>query len=161
MKCKVCGRDKPVEVFVWSRKCLGTRRNKCQTCNRKIVRDWYIKHKRRHIAHATYSRRARGLKTHKWIVDYLLTHPCVDCGEADIRVLSFDHMKKRSKRFTIGCAIGHKPLSVIQREIAKCAVRCANCHFKRHTRYSIRSGLVTQLEEHRSSKAEAGGSSPP
>ena len=69
-------------------------------------------------------------KIHKYVVDYLLEHPCVDCGEKDIRVLEFDHL--HSKKFGISTAIHQSyKLRDIKAEIAKCEVRCSNCHLKK------------------------------
>lgn len=63
------------------------------------------------------------------ISSYLSSHPCVDCGEADIVVLEFDHREHSEKSFTIG-AHGSIQISMkrLKAEIAKCDVRCANCH---------------------------------
>lgn len=66
-----------------------------------------------------------------WILEYLKAHPCVDCGETNPVVLEFDHVRGK-KEFNIGKAssknIGMRRL---QEEIAKCDVRCANCHRKK------------------------------
>jgi Zn finger protein HypA/HybF involved in hydrogenase expression len=65
-------------------------------------------------------------------IEYLKQHPCVDCGNSDVRVLDFDH--RGDKSFGIGAAIsgGHLSWAKILIEIAKCEVRCANCHRIRH-----------------------------
>ena len=67
----------------------------------------------------------------KYVRDYFEEHPCIDCGEDDIRVLQFDHV--RDKKLANVSAIVRKGRSIvnIQREIDKCEVRCANCHIKR------------------------------
>jgi hypothetical protein len=51
---------------------------------------------------------------------------CVDCGEKDLRVLDFDHIrgKKLASLSTMRlCA----PITIYA-EIDKCEIRCANCH---------------------------------
>jgi hypothetical protein len=62
-----------------------------------------------------------------FITNHLAENHCVDCGESDPVVLEFDH--QRDKDFAISKAvpmrIGKKRLAA---EIAKCVVRCANCH---------------------------------
>lgn len=68
-----------------------------------------------------------------YVVEYLLQHPCVDCGETDLRVLEFDHRGDVPKRLGVGRLVsgGTWGLEAVIREIAKCDVRCANCHRKR------------------------------
>ena len=59
---------------------------------------------------------------------YLSHHPCVDCGEVDPYVLEFDHVRgKKSNNITKMVMDGYS-WSAIEAEIAKCQVRCANCH---------------------------------
>jgi hypothetical protein len=63
---------------------------------------------------------------------YLEEHPCVDCGYSNPMALEFDHVRGK-KLFGIGDAIGAAyPLVTIVNEIAKCEIRCANCHRVRH-----------------------------
>jgi hypothetical protein len=60
---------------------------------------------------------------------YLSEHPCVDCGQQDIRVLEFDHVDPSTKSFCVGRGVTDgRGLKSIQAEIAKCEVRCCNCH---------------------------------
>ncbi len=61
---------------------------------------------------------------------YLATHPCIDCGEADAVCLEFDHVRG-PKRGNIGTMLGDHSWETIEAEIAKCEVRCANCHRRR------------------------------
>jgi hypothetical protein len=76
-----------------------------------------------------YSKAARE-RIRAYITAYLKDNPCVDCGEADPVILEFDHV--RDKHFNIADAVrkgvGMKKL---KDEIAKCEVRCANCHRKK------------------------------
>lgn len=59
---------------------------------------------------------------------HLTTHPCVDCGESDPIVLEFDHVRG-VKTKVISLLIGDgSSVKWIREEIAKCEVRCANCH---------------------------------
>ncbi|MGR0319109.1 hypothetical protein [Agromyces sp. ZXT2-3] len=60
---------------------------------------------------------------------YLLEHPCVDCGEADIRVLDFDHrVGTRKVAEVMKLAKAAYSWERVAAEIAKCDVRCRNCH---------------------------------
>ena len=63
----------------------------------------------------------------QFILTYLSTHPCVDCGEIDKRVLDFDHEGKKFmgiSQMVRNCY----SIAAVEREIMACKVRCANCH---------------------------------
>ena len=99
----------------------------------RIYRARYISRVGKEVLHKRIAAHtARYRDTNRRFVDeYLASHPCVDCGEADIVVLEFDHVIGEK----------HKAISVlvqnaastrrIAQEIAKCEVRCANCHRRR------------------------------
>jgi len=53
---------------------------------------------------------------------------CVDCGSSDIRVLEFDHVRGTKIASVSSMVRRGRALSIIQAEIAKCDVRCRNCH---------------------------------
>lgn len=85
------------------------------------------------------------------LYDYLEHHPCVDCGENDPVVLEFDHVRG-VKSYNV-TSLGWRLCSwdTLMREIAKCEVRCANCH-RRQTaermgsfRYNRRYGPLAQF----------------
>lgn len=60
--------------------------------------------------------------------EYLRNHPCVDCGETDLRVLDFDHVRG-SKKANISHMINSGfRWARIEEEIAKGDVRCSNDH---------------------------------
>ena len=83
---------------------------------------------------ATYKRRAaafttEAIKRNKALVrSYLLAHPCVDCGESDPVVLDFDHVKGGKVKEVSTMVRDGMSAANIRAEIAKCEVRCANCH---------------------------------
>lgn len=52
---------------------------------------------------------------------------CVDCGNTDIRVLEFDHVRG-VKVANVSRMVLDASLDKIMAEIAKCEVRCRNCH---------------------------------
>jgi len=72
------------------------------------------------------------LQSRRYVRAYLLQHPCVDCGETDPIVLEFDHIEPANKSFEIskGLGSGFSPAR-LEPEIAKCDIRCANCHKRR------------------------------
>lgn len=96
----------------------------------KYQKDWYNRNKKHHISNVRKNEAIYVKRTHSFIVEYLKVHPCVDCGESDIIVLEFDHVRGE-KKFNIS-SVFHNGISLekIKREIKKCEVRCANCHRK-------------------------------
>ena len=94
---------------------------------REASRRHYAKHRERVIESAKkYSKIARD-RIRAFITAHLKANPCVDCGETDPVILEFDHLK--TKDFNISDA-ARKGVSIkkLNDEIAKCEVRCANCH---------------------------------
>ena len=84
-----------------------------------------------------YSIKTR-VRIRAFITAHLKANPCVDCGETDPIILEFDHV--RDKHFNLSDA-ARKGVSIkkLKDEIAKCEVRCSNCH--RRKTYE-RSGLT-------------------
>lgn len=66
-----------------------------------------------------------------FVWDYLSHSVCVDCGEYDPMVLQFDHVKGKKKMEISQMVAQGYSIEAILEEIAKCEVRCANCHQRR------------------------------
>ncbi len=127
--CSSCNEERDAEKdFSWEYKHLGIRQSRCKYCQAELGRLHYQKDKQ------TYKDRSRVRKNRVLIENktrlriYLSNHPCVDCGETDIRLLEFDHVRGQkdgeiSDLFRQGFS-----WSIIEAEIAKCEIRCANCH---------------------------------
>jgi len=83
------------------------------------------------VLQRTYQTR---LRNRKYLWTYLLSHPCVDCGESDPIVLEFDHVRGEKHSDVGKMAHNTRSLKSIQTEIDKCDVLCANCHRRRTAR---------------------------
>lgn len=83
-----------------------------------------------------------------WIREYLREHPCIDCGEDNILTLEFDHKDPSTKSFNISDAISkaYCGLPKLLLEIAKCDVRCSNCH-KIRTAKQFGSYKLSEVDE--------------
>jgi 5-methylcytosine-specific restriction endonuclease McrA len=69
-------------------------------------------------------------RAREYIAEYFATHPCVDCGETDSIVLTFDHLPGKHKTRADVSELLHDGygLDTIKAEIAKTDVVCFNCH---------------------------------
>jgi hypothetical protein len=100
----------------------------CRECNKKHSRAYYLKNRKSHIKFIIASRRKIIYENTKKIFNYLLSHPCIDCGESDPLVIDFDHVRGK-KIDNIGEFIGRAcPWGQISKEMKKCVSRCSNCH---------------------------------
>lgn len=75
----------------------------------------------------------RNAKNKEIVKQYLLAHPCVDCGEKDIIVLEFDHLRDKVLPIAEILKNGWREERLMN-EINKCEVRCANCHRRKTAR---------------------------
>lgn len=80
---------------------------------------------------------------------YLANHPCVDCGESDPVVLEFDHILTKHRDVSLMSRTAFSSSAVVA-EIAKCVVRCGNCHRRKTAReqgsYELKAGFAPLLE---------------
>lgn len=65
------------------------------------------------------------------IFAYLDDKECVDCRETRSNVLQFDHVRGVKKANVTDLVSGGYGWETILKEIAKCDIRCANCHILR------------------------------
>ena len=107
---------------------------------REACRAHYKSNKAAYVARARAKDAETAASVTAWLLKYLDDHPCVDCGETDPVVLEFDHRQGERKIFNIADARRRKiSLRWVSSEVAKCDVRCANCH--RRVTYQ-RAGLT-------------------
>lgn len=125
--CTKCNTEKPEDDFGWRNKAEGRRNTMCFECVRQYNLDhYYANHAHRKSLKRKNSDASR-TRARDFIAQYLLGHPCAECGDADIRFLEFDHIADKNCHVTDlvrkGCS-----LERIQQEIALCQVLCIRCH---------------------------------
>lgn len=100
--------------------------------NAAYQRKWYQANKELQKQRSAVVRKRRMREIQLFLCEYLSQHPCIVCGETDIRVLDLDHVRG-VKDFDISQAPSR---GVSQRrledELAKCDALCRNCHHRRH-----------------------------
>lgn len=134
--CSKCNTEKAKTEFYKGKKYRDGHQPWCKQCSNEARMTSYYKDPapnringalriKRNIAH---------------VASYLRDHPCVDCSEDDIVVLEFDHVRGVKLGNISNMARAQVSLEVLDTEIAKCEVRCANCH--RRVTYKRRKELV-------------------
>ena len=126
-RCTRCGEVKPVAEFPQNNRSRDKRQSWCRACFSAVNAAYYARNRERELARLTEQGAARRAENRTRIIKYLRQHPCVDCGEADIVVLEFDHHGDKLGDISTYANSG-RTWSRIFREIQKCDVRCANCH---------------------------------
>ncbi len=125
--CCRCRIGKPLTDYNRSSRSIDGVQAHCRACSKGYYQNNAVVHKAN-----TGARRDSVRRDHaKRIWDYLADHPCCDCGESDPSVLDFDHVRgikvaAVSRMVRDGVSWGR-----IEDEVAKCEVRCANCHRRR------------------------------
>src|ERR1051325_6791274 len=74
----------------------------------------------------------------EFVATYFASYPCVDCGESDSIVLTFDHVRGEKRANVSDMVQAGLGLQTITDEISKCDVVCFNCHAIRSQK---RSGM--------------------
>lgn len=127
-KCTRCKEDKLISEYSFKIKIKGIRKPHCKLCDVIIRKDWYISNKDRIINNVLFNNKKIKLRNYQFIWKYLLNNPCIDCGEKNPIVLEFDHRDRSDKINSISAMSGNASIKNLVTEIAKCDVRCCNCH---------------------------------
>lgn len=127
--CYNCKAEKPITDFAFKNKVKETLQSTCKECKKSYNKIWYQKNTELHKQNALKNKQRYSLENLEYILSFLKEHPCVDCGEKDPIVLDFDHLC--DKKYNISEMIHSHPPSSLLKEIAKCEIRCSNCHRKK------------------------------
>lgn len=133
-RCSKCGIEKPADEFAVRKDRADGRATVCLACHRVYARAHCAANGPYYLEKAARARRQMRSRNLEALLAYLRTHPCVDCGETDVRVLQFDHIDPSTKIENISELLRDHPWNAVLTEISKCAIRCANCHRRKTLR---------------------------
>lgn len=127
--CSGCEQERDAEKdFAWKNKVKGTRQRWCKLCQAEANSRHYQNNKQIYLDRALTRNALVNAENKQKLYAYLSDHPCVDCGQTDIRVLEFDHVRGNKSASITELLKKAASWKAIENEIAKCEVRCANCH---------------------------------
>jgi hypothetical protein len=127
MRCYKCKEDKDEEEFNWKNKSQGIRQGTCRECKKIDQKAYYEANKTEYARRSNEAKRVR-VDANKLYARSVLKTGCVDCGFSDVRALEFDHISGDKVAGVMEMVWQGRSLESIKAEIAKCVVRCKNCH---------------------------------
>lgn len=127
-RCSACKTLKPITEFNKNNSKRDGLQNACKHCHQASAAKYYKNNREKHLKLVNARNRRIYATSRAYMIHWLERHPCVDCGEDDIVVLDFDHVRG-IKCHNISSMVRQAwSLKTIENEIAKCEIRCANCH---------------------------------
>lgn len=125
--CRKCGKLKAASEFPTRGKGSLRLQSWCKDCSAAYKAERHLRFHEREMARIRRNQALVIAAHRERIAQYLAEHPCVDCGETDLVVLEFDHLRDKKWDVSRMVAMGLR-WELILEEIAKCEVRCANDH---------------------------------
>jgi len=126
--CTKCGVDYPIPIENFFNKKHDTKdgfQYRCKKCIAEFHKEHYQARKSYYKKKARKHNDEYKKRNLQFMIDYLKKHPCVDCGETDPIILEFDHRGNKDCNVSTMTTMS---LDRVKSEIAKCDIRCANCH---------------------------------
>lgn len=128
--CTKCGKEKQVTEFYWV-KARDNYLPSCKSCSREYRR-LHPRTKNKTVYNPVTEAKRRKKKK-----DYMSTikmeSGCIRCGFKEApSALVFHHREPNEKSFEIGTRGYAKRRELLDAEIAKCDILCANCHNMLH-----------------------------
>ena len=126
--CSTCKKEKDESEFNKNKARKDGLNTLCRECSNSRSKKYYNDNREHHKNIVTIRNKKIIERNKEYVSNYLNNHPCVDCGNNNPIVLDFDHVrgtKVADVKLMVhnGCSV-----EMIQDEINKCEVRCANCH---------------------------------
>ena len=127
-------------------------------CSKECRYKYWVSENREHLNQSTREYRARryekdghwrdeGNKAKSlkaWMIE-LKSKPCHDCGNTfEVCCMDFDHKDGTEKQYNVGTMFAHHySRELIEIELSKCDLVCANCHRVRTRKRRTGNGLQT------------------
>ena len=121
--CYRCKESKSESEFNKSNRTRDRLHSYCRDCQKQHYRENAIRH-RANVRRNDNLRIARLRE----VIYERMSHGCVDCGNRDIRVLEFDHVRGTKVRGVGAMVTRGAGFEAVVQEMDKCEVRCKNCH---------------------------------
>jgi len=143
-QCSKCRVYKDDEEFPFKFQLLGRRHSECKDCRNKYQADYYQRTKDQRLEYKAQRQSDKREEARHLVYEYLQNSSCMDCGEFDPLVLTFDHVRGKKKMNISQMVNQGYSVEAILAEISLCEVVCSNCHMRREKKgYSLLDILMT------------------
>jgi hypothetical protein len=132
-KCSCCKVLKEVVEYGKNIKRKDGLQTYCKECSKERAKKQYRDDVHGHREKTKLRKKEVRHRNREIVWEYFKNHPCVDCGETDPLVLEFDHQRDKVDSVSMIAGGGSSTKKLLD-EIAKCEVRCANCHRRKTAR---------------------------
>ena len=134
-ECYKCGETKEQSEFSINENKKDKLNAECKECQKKYFKQYYKNNKEKcvkAVIQNNFSKRA-------FFDNLKIKSGCDHCGYKDHpAALQFHHIDPKTKTFNIGSNY-HLPIDIVQQEIDKCIILCANCHKIEHSIHSYKN----------------------
>ncbi|HKY54746.1 MAG TPA: hypothetical protein VJM08_10595 [Anaerolineales bacterium] len=103
----------------------------CRDCQRQQMRDRYFSNRVKVLEINRAATQKSQIQAAVFIREYLAEKVCVDCGQFDIAVLTFDHIRGEKKYNISNMVSRGYSIETIKKELEKTEIVCLNCHMRR------------------------------
>jgi len=139
--CSECKRSKDFSKFSLNKTRKDGYESICKSCKSTYQKERFkqnSEYRRKQKEH----RYANVNRNREYVYSILQQSKCIDCAEARWQVLEFDHVKGQKIASICDMIRKGRSISSIDDEIAKCEIRCANCHrLKTATQFGWAKGI--------------------
>jgi len=133
-RCIRCNEWKDRTEFNIRNQDKGYLQSVCKSCQQEQGRERYINDPDNvKVINKTSRQRARD-EAKRFVYEYLIQKSCEDCGERDLTVLTFDHVRGEKKMNVADMISQGYSVASIKSELEKTDIVCFNCHMRREQR---------------------------
>ena len=129
-RCFTCQTTKPASAFNVKKRAKDGLQSDCKECSNRRARGYYEANPGAYLERNRETRRQNRENYYAWLAQ----RACIDCGETDPIVLDCDHVRGAKLDNVTTMVADGRAWKLIEEELAKCDVRCSNCHRKKTAR---------------------------
>ncbi len=123
--CKTCDSTLPLDRF--AKKGKGYQ-SYCKDC-RKV---WFKAHYQENKTYYKERNKENKNNLRDWLNNYKHGLSCAICNETESCTFDFHHLDPTEKEYNISQLVGCNSRALLEKELSKCVLLCANCHRKVH-----------------------------